>query len=201
MKKYIPLIVGAALISGVPVAQAHNTMTAYYAPAGFMQDLELRVTHGCKGSPVKEVRLKIPDGMMRVSAEHNRDWTIEMKMRKLPKPVPGEGGNMLTDTVDEIIWKNPRSNLPGSGRFEGFRFRGMIPETAGKIIFFRSVNVCESGEERYVDLPSETLEAKTPGLPEKLLKFMTATATPSAFMIIEKPTRPQYPFATPGPKK
>jgi len=52
-----------------------------------------------------------------------------------------------------------------------------------------------------VDLPSETLEAKTPGLPEKLLKFMTATATPSAFMIIEKPTRPQYPFATPGPKK
>ena len=65
MKKYIPLIVGAALISGVPITQAHNTMTAYYAPAGFMQDLELRVTHGCKGSPVKEVRLKIPDGMMR----------------------------------------------------------------------------------------------------------------------------------------
>jgi len=108
---------------------------------------------------------------------------------------------MLTETVDEIIWKNPRSNLPGSGRFEGFRFRGMIPEAVGKIIFFRSVNVCESGEERYVDLPSELLEAKTPGLPEKLLKFMTATATPSAFMIIEKPTRPQYPFATPGPKK
>lgn len=201
MKKYIPLIVGAALISGVPVAQAHNTMTAYYATAGFMQDLELRVTHGCKGSPVKEVRLKIPDGMMRVSAEHNRDWVIEMKMRKLPKPVPGEGGNMLTETVDEIIWKSPRSNLPGSGRFEGFRFRGMIPETVGKIIFFRSINVCESGEERYVDLPSETLEAKTPSLPDKLLKFMSATATPSAFMIIEKPTRAQYPFATPGPKK
>jgi len=176
-------------------------MTAYYAPAGFMQDLELRVTHGCKGSPVKEVRLKIPDGMMRVSAEHNRDWTIEMKMRKLAKPVPGEGGNMLTETVDEIIWKNPRSNLPGSGRFEGFRFRGMIPESAGKIIFFRSVNVCETGEERYVDLPTESLDAKTPALPEKLLKFMTATATPSAFMIIEKPTRPQYPFATPGSKK
>ena len=76
-----------------------------------------------------------------------------------------------------------------------------MPNTPGKIIFFRSVNVCEKGEERYVDLPTEPLEAKTPGLPEKLLKFMTATATPSAFVIIEKPTRPQYPFATPGPKK
>lgn len=201
MKNNVIALAAGLLVAGIPAAQSHNTMTAYYAPAGFMQDLELRVTHGCKGSPVKEVRLKIPDGMMRVSAEYNRDWTIEMKMRKLAKPVPGEGGNMLTETVDEIIWKNPRSNLPGSGRFEGFRFRGMIPETVGKIIFFRSVNVCETGEERYVDLPTESLDAKTAALPEKLLKFMTATATPSAFMIIEKPTRPQYPFATPASKK
>jgi periplasmic copper chaperone A len=201
MNKNSLLLIGAMFATGMPVAHSHNTMTEYYAPAGYMQDLELRVTHGCKGSPVKEVRLKIPDGMMRVSAEHNRDWTIEMKMRKLPKPIPGEGGTMLTETVDEIIWKNPRSALPGSGRFEGFRFRGMIPEAVGKIMFFRSVNVCEVGEERYVDLPTQSLEAKTAGLPEKLLKFMTATATPSAFMIIEKPTRAQYPFSIPGQRK
>ncbi len=34
-----------------------------YAPAGYVQDLEMRVTHGCKGSPVKEVNIKIPEGV------------------------------------------------------------------------------------------------------------------------------------------
>jgi uncharacterized protein YcnI len=195
------LLMAALTVTTATVAVAHNSMTEYYVPAGYMKDLEIRITHGCQGSAVKEFRLKIPEGMMRVSAEHNRDWVIDVKMRKLPQPVPGEGGNMLTETVDEIIWKNPRSVLPASGRFEGFRLRGLVPNTLGKIMFFRSVNVCEKGEERYVDLPTEPLDANTPGLPEKLLKFMMATPTPSAFVIIEKPTRPQYPFATPDPKK
>jgi hypothetical protein len=30
---------------------------------------------------------------------------------------------------------------------------------------------------------------------------MMATPTPSAFVIIEKPARPQYPFASMAPKK
>jgi uncharacterized protein YcnI len=201
MKTMKTLLMAALTVTTATVAVAHNSMTEYYVPAGYMKDLEIRITHGCQGSAVKEFRLKIPEGMMRVSAEHNRDWVIDVKMRKLPQPVPGEGGNMLTETVDEIIWKNPRSVLPASGRFEGFRLRGLVPNTPGKIMFFRSVNVCEKGEERYVDLPTEPLDANTPGLPEKLLKFMMATPTPSAFVIIEKPTRPQYPFATPDPKK
>jgi uncharacterized protein YcnI len=201
MKTMKTLLMAALTVTTATVAVAHNSMTEYYVPAGYMKDLEIRITHGCQGSAVKEFRLKIPEGMMRVSAEHNRDWVIDVKMRKLPQPVPGEGGSMLTETVDEIIWKNPRSVLPASGRFEGFRLRGLVPNTLGKIMFFRSVNVCEKGEERYVDLPTEPLDANTPGLPEKLLKFMMATPTPSAFVIIEKPTRPQYPFATPDPKK
>ena len=41
-----------------------------------------------------------------------RDWKVETKMRKLPKPVPGEGGTMLTETVDEIIWSAPKSVIP-----------------------------------------------------------------------------------------
>ena len=129
MKTMKTLLIAALATTAVSAALAHNSMTEYYAPAGYMKDFEIRVTHGCQSSPVKEFRLKIPEGLMRVSVEHNRDWVIDVKMRKLPKPIPGEGGNMLTETVDEIIWKNPRSVLPASGRFEGFRFRGLVPNT------------------------------------------------------------------------
>jgi uncharacterized protein YcnI len=190
----------AALLAGFP-ASAHNTLTSMYAPAGYVQDLELRVTHGCKGSAVKQVSVKIPEGVLRVSVAHNRDWQVETKMRKLPKPVPGEGGNMITETVDEIIWKNPKSVIPAMGAWEGFRFRGALPNTPGEILYFRSINVCEQGDDKYVDLPKEAIKATTPDLSSKLWSFMTATPGPSAFLILEKPARPQYPFAPPAEPK
>ena len=196
-KKTLVAAAVTATLAALP-AIAHNNMTSYYAPAGYLQDLELRVTHGCKGSPVKEVKVRIPDGVMRVQVENNRDWQIETKMRKLPKPIPGEGGNMITETVEEIIWKNPKSPMPAGGFFEGFKFRAALPDKPGEIVFFRSINVCVSGEERYIDLPKVALNARTPDLGKKLMDFMTATPTPSAFVILEKPSRPQYPFTMPA---
>ncbi len=190
-------LLGIGCLVAAPL-HAHNTLTSMYAPAGYVQDLEMRVTHGCKGSPVKEVRVKIPEGVMRVSVGYNRDWTVETRMRKLAKPVPGEGGNMITETVDEIIWKNPKSPIPGMGVFEGFKFRGALPNTPGEMLFFRTVNVCEAGDDKYIDLPKEAIKANTPGLSEKLWKFMTATPGPAPFLILEKPARPQYPFAAPA---
>lgn len=197
MKRMIALtFAAAAAIAAVP-AVAHNTFTSMYAPAGYLQDLEMRVTHGCKGSPVKEVKIKIPEGVMRVQVGVNRDWEIETKMRKLPKPVPGEGGNMITETVDEIIWRNPKSTIPALGSFEGFKFRAALPDKPGEIVFFRTVNVCVAGDDKYIDLPKEPLNAKTPDLSAKLFKFMTATPGPAPFLLLEKPSRPQYPFAPP----
>lgn len=198
MNKTTMIAVGVTAVLAALPAAAHNVMTSYYAPAGYLQDLELRVTHGCKGSPVKEVKVRIPEGVMRVQVENNRDWQIETKMRKLPKPIPGEGGNMITETVEEIVWKNPKSPMPAGGFFEGFKFRAALPDKPGEIVFFRSINVCVNGEERYIDLPKEPLNASTPDLANKLMGFMTATPTPSAFVILEKPSRPQYPFAMPA---
>lgn len=183
-------------------ASAHNTLTNMEAYAGYMTDFEMRVTHGCKGSPVKEVRMKIPDGMVRVSVGNNRDWKTEVKMRKLDKPVPGDGGNMLTEAVDEITWKDPASPMPAGGVFEGFKFRGMVPkDAAGKIMFFRTINVCTEGDDKYIDLPKEELTASTPGLPKKLIEFMSATPGPSPFVIVVKPTKPQYPWEEMEPSK
>ena len=67
------VIVSAAATLTLP-AFAHNTFTTQYAPAGYVQDLEMRVTHGCKGSPVNSVRIKIPEGVYRVTVNNNRDW-------------------------------------------------------------------------------------------------------------------------------
>ena len=48
-----PSIVATAAMLAVAAgaATAHNALTPMYAPAGYTQDLEMRVYHGCKGSP------------------------------------------------------------------------------------------------------------------------------------------------------
>jgi uncharacterized protein YcnI len=193
----------AATLAAAPAA-AHNTLTSMTAPAGYVQDLEMRVTHGCKGSPVNGVKIKIPEGVTRVSVGMNRDWKVETKMRKLPKPVPGEGGTMITETVDEIIWSQPKSVIPALGTYEGFKFRASLPNTPGAIIFFKTVNLCEKGEDPYIDLPKTPLPAVgAADFGQKLIDFMAATPGPSPYLILEKPAKPQYPWgtATPTPRK
>jgi periplasmic copper chaperone A len=182
---------------------AHNTFTSMIAPAGYVQDLEMRVTHGCKGSPVNSVRIKIPEGVTRVTVNMVRDWKVETKMRKLPKPVPGEGGNMITETVDEIIWSAPKSVIPALGTYEGFRFRAHLPNTPGAILFFKTINGCEKGDDPYIDLPRTALPTVgAPDFGQKLIDFMAATPGPAPYLILEKPAKPQYPWgnATPTPR-
>lgn len=198
-----PVALGAlsvALALCANAASAHNALASMYAPAGYSQDLEMRVYHGCKGSPVKGVRIKIPEQVSRINIEYTRDWDIETRMRKLPKPVTMEGGVVITETIDEIIWKNPKSPLPANGRYEAFRFRASLPNTPGAILYFRTITVCEQGEEPYVDLPKARFDANSPDMREQLTRLMTATAFPSPFLILEKPARPQYPFNLPAPK-
>jgi uncharacterized protein YcnI len=202
MKSLFSIFV-VALFCGTSVgrAVAHDTLTSVYAPAGYVQDLEMRVSHGCNGSAVKEVRIKIPEGVLRVTVGYTRDWQVEIKMRKLAKPARGDGGSMISETVDEIAWKNPKSPLPAMGMFEGFKFRAALPNAPGAILFFKTVSVCEQGDDKYIDLPKDALDAGMPDFAVKLGKFMSATPGPAPFVILEKPSRPQYPYVMPAATK
>ncbi|MDX2143839.1 MAG: DUF1775 domain-containing protein [Rhodospirillaceae bacterium] len=202
MKKlFLATAAGVCGLMMAGTASAHNTLTSMEGYAGYVTDLEMRVTHGCKGSPVKEVRVKIPEGLTRISVGANRDWKVETKMRKLDKPLPGEGGNMITEVIDEITWKDPISPIPAGGVFEGFKFRAALPREADKILFFRTINVCEQGDDKYVDLPKEDLKVNDPEFGKKLMAFMTATPGPAPFLITRKPAKPQYPWESTEPAK
>jgi uncharacterized protein YcnI len=182
------------LATGLPFAAgAHNYLREIEAPAGYVQDVAMRVPHGCKGSPVKQVRVKIPKDVYRVTVEYRDDWDVEVKMRKVDPPVPGDGGRPITETVDEIIWRNPANLLPPD-RVGEFRFRAKLPDEVGRILFFRTLNACEEGDDNYIDLPEMALNLSDPAFHEKFWSFMTATATPAPYVILTKPVRPQYPW-------
>lgn len=192
-QRFFPALLAAAIAVLPASAGAHNYLREIQAPAGYVQDVVMRVPHGCKDSPVNKVRVKIPEGVYRVTVEYRDDWKVEVKKRKVDPPIPGDGGRPITETVDEIIWSNPKNVLPAD-RVGEFRFRAKLPNEPGRILFFRTANDCVDGDDYYVDLPEMELNLNDPAFHEKFWAFMTATATPSPYVILVKPDRPQYPW-------
>ena len=180
-------------LTTLSVANAHNYLRETQAPAGYVADVVMRVPHGCKGSPVNNVRIKMPEGVYRVTTAHRDDWEVTVKMRELDPPLPGDGGQMITETVDEIMWSNPKTLLPPD-RIGEFMFRAKLPDEVGRILFFRTLNSCVEGDDNYVDLPEDELRLDDPDFHKKFWAFMTASATPAPYLILTKPERPQYPW-------
>ena len=188
------LLQAAALAALSAPVFAHDTFAEVYVPAGYRQELTLQVNHGCKGSPVKEVHVKIPDGVSGVSAAFNREWKIETKMRKLQEPVPGEGGHTITETADEIVWRTPTSVLPPSGMYDSFKFRVSLPNTPGRVLWFKAYQVCEQGDDRHVEVPKQDLTADMPDFTARFRSFYRGTAGPAPYVILTKPGAPQSPL-------
>jgi uncharacterized protein YcnI len=188
---------------------AHQYFPQNEQPAGYSADMQLRVPHGCgEGEKdVKEVRVKIPDSVTGVSVYNTRDWTVEIRKRKLPQALKFHDA-VISDTVDEIVWKNPRTVLPGSGMFETFLFRVKLPNDPGKVLWFKSIAVCDGDEDRYVDVPKDEIRADGPDFVKKIGDFETSVEGPAPYIVLTKPEKPQYPWeslsppATPsGPSK
>jgi len=92
----------------------------------------------------------IPDNVTRVTAGYLPGWTVERKLRKLDQPYPSEGGVMISETVSEITWKG--GPVP-DGLFAEFKLRVMLPATPGKTLYFKTIQGCQKGELRWIEVP------------------------------------------------
>ena len=70
-------------------AWAHNALSIRDGYAGYKVDVALEVNHGCKGSPVVGLRLKVPNGVYDAKA------AFELLIRALPEL--GNGSDPQTD--------------------------------------------------------------------------------------------------------
>ena len=179
-------------VLGVGIAQAHDSITQIEQNAGYNAIIDIQVSHGCEGSPVTGVRVKIPEGVNDVHMAHTTA-KIDVKKRKLAKPVPAEGGRMLTETEDEITWTLAKP-MPTMGSFEWFKIRARMPDEPGKVLFFPTITLCEKGTDPYIDMPKEELRADQPDFAKKMGAFRRSVKGPAPFVILVKPTKPERPW-------
>lgn len=137
--RVLRLAAPAALIlaAGAPAA-AHITLETAAALAGSYYKAVFRVGHGCKGSPTRSIRVRIPDGVASVKPQPKPGWQVEI--------VKGEGHDRGAQ-VTEVVWTGRLLDA----HYDEFAVRMKLPDMPGAALLFPIVQVCEQGEQRWVE--------------------------------------------------
>lgn len=131
-------------------ALAHVVLKDATAVSGTYHVATFRVPHGCGASPTTAIRIVIPDGIVVAKPVPKPSWRIEIVHEELRAPVPGEG-RPLTQRPKEIAWIG--GPLPDAYMDE-FTVLFRLPTRTGPL-WFPTVQVCEQGETRWIDVPPE----------------------------------------------
>jgi uncharacterized protein YcnI len=148
--KNLVLGIGALCLAVAP-AFAHITTHPDSGTADSFFETKFQVPHGCDGSATIAIRIKIPEGVTTVKPQQKPGWTVSVKTRKLDKPMKGEGGQVLTETVDEVDWQG--GNLPDS-LYDEFGLVMKLPAGSGNKIYFPVVQECDKGVNRWINIPA-----------------------------------------------
>lgn len=147
----VAAVVAMACAAGIGSASAHVTASPNEAAAGSYFQTAFTVPHGCSGSPTIAVRIKIPNGVISVKPQMKPGWQIEIKNRRLDRPIDAGHGNMITEIVDEVAWRG--GSLPGI-YYDTFGLVMKLPEGAGQTLYFPVVQECKEGVHRWITIPA-----------------------------------------------
>lgn len=144
----VAAVIGVTFIT--QTADAHVTLEKREAPANATEKLVLRVPHGCEGAPTITVRVRIPDHVTNVKPQPKPGWQLTTVKGKLATPIKGDHGETIGETVREIQWSGGRLE---DSHYDEFAFRAALPNLPGTVLYFPVVQECESGVNRWIEIP------------------------------------------------
>ncbi|MFL6022818.1 MAG: YcnI family protein [Marmoricola sp.] len=146
------LVLGGGLLLAGP-ASAHVTLTPGEGNAGEYVVGTIAVPHGCEGSATTKVAIKIPSELLAVTPTVNPLWSVEKKFVKLATPVTNAYGEKVTERVDQVVYT---AKVPlEDGYRDAFDLSFQVPDTAGKTLYFPTVQTCEKGQTAWVEIASD----------------------------------------------
>jgi len=145
---------------------AHATAQNTNAPSGGYGYLDIRVPHGCDGTPTLSVAVQIPDGVVGVKPERKAGWTTTTT--KGPITPYDSHGTTISEGVVEVVWST-NDPLPDD-MFEDFGLSVKWPDRPGETLYFPTVQQCpDGGEVAWIEIPAEgqdphSLDAPAPAV-------------------------------------
>jgi periplasmic copper chaperone A len=144
-------IATAALALPAP-ASAHVYVTPAEAPSGGFADVDFKVPHGCEGSSTTEITIQIPESVPSVTP--GRSPFYELATKEGPKDEVELHGETLTEGISEVTW-TATEPLPDH-ELDTLPMSITMPALdPGEVVYFPTIQKCEKGETRWIEIPAE----------------------------------------------
>jgi uncharacterized protein YcnI len=147
------LLIGAAAAALAAAlaapAFAHVTLDPPQAAADSYFKMNVRVPHGCEGTATLRVRVRIPEGVLGVKPQPKPGWELSTVKTKLSPPIKDSHGRETTEVVSEIVWSGKLLDE----HYEEFGIQMRLPDKPNTLIYFPTVQECEKGVHRWIEIP------------------------------------------------
>jgi uncharacterized protein YcnI len=140
----------AAFIATAQPAAAHATLERNEAPADSFFNAVMNIPHGCDGSSTLKVRVRIPDGIIGVKPQPKAGWELAIRKEKLATPIVESHGRTITEAVVEVTWTGKLLDE----NFDQFAIHMKLPDKQGETLYFPTVQECEQGVHRWIEIPA-----------------------------------------------
>ena len=152
-----PALSALIFISLLSSAQGHVTLERREAEIGAGYKAVFSVPHGCGGSATLKIRVRIPEGVIGVKPMPKPGWQLDIVKVKYDKPY-NMFGHTITEGIREVTWTGRLSD----DNYDEFVLSSYLSDQLppNQMLYFPVVQECESGVNRWIEIPSE---GKAPG--------------------------------------
>jgi uncharacterized protein YcnI len=147
----VPAAAVLATLALAGPASAHVTGTPSDATAGAFTVMTMSVPHGCEGSPTTKIEISVPESVLSVTPTRNPLYDVETSIAELDEPVTDAHGNEVTERTATVVY-TARTPLP-DGQRDTFELSFQVPDAAGEVLAFPTVQTCEKGETGWTEIP------------------------------------------------
>jgi periplasmic copper chaperone A len=154
----VPVTAAAVTLLAAAPAGAHVTGSPSDATAGAFTVLTMSVPHGCDGSPTTRIEIQIPESVLSVTPTRNPLYDVETTTEQLDEPITDEDGNEITERTGTVVY-TAKTPLP-DGQRDTFELSFQVPDAAGEMLAFPTVQTCEQGQTGWVEVPEEGQDAE-----------------------------------------
>jgi uncharacterized protein YcnI len=146
------VLLGAVCTLVSSAAFAHITLEHQQASVGSSYKAVLRVPHGCEGSTTTAIRVRIPEGFVGVKPMPKPGWKLDVSSGRYPQPGSLRGAK-VSEGVTQVDWSGGK--LPDA-YYDEFVLNGYLSDdlSPGQTMYFRIVQECEKGVNRWIEIPS-----------------------------------------------
>ena len=119
-------------------------------PAGAYTEVQLRIGHGCDGSPTTKVEVQVPESVVAATPFRIAGWDAASAEAPLDPPVDdGEGGS-ITERTSTVTWTATDGNVLPDHQVQDFGISVKVPDQVGEVLYFKTIQTCEQGSTDWI---------------------------------------------------